>query len=269
MDSRALVTNRTQLSQEFHELGLRDGDVVLVHSSLSGLGWVDGGADAVVEALLDAVGSLGTVLFPTLTGSERDGPDHPPVINLAVTPCWTGAIPDASRRHPGAVRSIHPTHSVTAIGARAAEFASGHEESRTPCDGRSPYARLIDTGGMILLLGGVTHDSNTTLHALEEVSRVPYHLQERETDGIVRLPDGGEVVVRNRLHLWGWERDFPKVGPLLRDAGVERHGQVGASGATLLSASGLRDTILPLLEQDPLFLLSSRARAAFLRRNVP
>jgi aminoglycoside 3-N-acetyltransferase len=263
------VTDRNTLARELRELGLREGDAVLVHSSLSGLGWVEGGADAVIGALVDAVGERGTVLFPTLTGSEQDGPDHPPEIGLESTPCWTGAIPEAARRRPDAIRSVHPTHSVTAIGARAEKLTSGHENSSTPCDRHSPYVRLVEEGGKILLLGGVTHESNTTLHALEEMAGVPYHLQDEETGGIVHLSGGAEVVVRNRLHLWGWERDFQKVGPILRDAGVERHGRVGASTAVLVSANGLRDTILPLMQGDPLFLLSPDARAGFLRRNVP
>lgn len=261
---------RGRLVDDLRALGLRDGDVVLVHSSLSGLGRVEGGAETVVEALVATVGQGGTVLFPTLTGTPDDGPGRPPVIELATTPCWTGAIPEAGRRHPAAVRSVHPTHSVSAIGARAAVCTSGHERSRTPCDERSPYAQLMEEGGKILLLGGVTHESNTALHALEEMAAVPYHLQDEETDGIVILPDGRRVTVRNRLHLWrsaerpqGWERDFPKIGPHLEDAGASVTAPVGASTSTLVSASALRDVILPLMQQDPLFLLAPTAREEF------
>ncbi len=121
----------------------------------------------------------------------------------------------------------------------------------------------MEKGGKILLLGGVTHESNTTLHALEEMASVPYHLQDAETDGIVILPDGNRVVVRNRLHLWRWERDFPKVGPYLERAGVSASGPVGQSTSTLVSASGLRDVVLPLLRDEPLFLLSAEAREEF------
>lgn len=251
---------RERLAGELRALGLDDGDAVLVHSSLSGLGWVEGGAGTVVDALLDAVGPSGTVLFPTLTGTELDGPDHPPVIELSATPCWTGTIPEAARRRPNAIRSVHPTHSVSAIGARATHLTSGHEDSRTPCDAHSPYVRLMEDGSKIFLLGGVTHESNTSLHALEEMAAVPYHLQDGETDGVVVLPDGQRVVVRNRLHLWRWARDFPKIGPYLERAGASVSGPVGASTSTLVWSSGLRDVILPLMLDDPLFLLAPSAR---------
>lgn len=261
-DDREHIT-QARLVADLRALGLGEGDVVLVHSSLSGLGWVVGGADTVVDALLESVGETGTVLFPTLTGTEQDGPEYPPVIELATTPCWTGTIPETARQRPDAVRSIHPTHSVSAIGARAVEYTTGHEASRTPCDGHSPYVRLMEEGGKILLLGGVTHESNTSLHALEEMADVPYHLQDDETGGAVVLADGRRVVVRNRLHLWRWDRHFEKVRDPLDRAGVAVSGPVGASTSTLVSATGLHDVVLPLLGNDRLFLLARDAREEF------
>ena len=88
-----------QLTDQFRDAGIERGDSILVHSSLSSLGWVDGGAEAVVQALLDAVGPGGTVLFPTLTGSREDSPDNPPVFDARTTKCWTGAIPEAARHY--------------------------------------------------------------------------------------------------------------------------------------------------------------------------
>jgi aminoglycoside 3-N-acetyltransferase len=127
----------------------------------------------------------------------------------------------------------------------------------------------MEEDGKILLLGGVTHKSNTTLHAVEELAEVPYHLQCKDTEGIVAKPDGQRVVVRNRLHLWGWERNFPKVGMLLMTQGGQIQGPVGASISTLVSARALREVMLPMLRRDPLFLLSDSARERFLRAQVP
>src|SRR3712207_680593 len=109
--SRPLVT-RDVLSADLRRLGLGLGAGLLVHSSLSRLGRVEGGADTAIDALLDAVAPGGTVLFPTLTGGERDGPDAPPSIDVRSTPCWTGRIPETARCRLAARRSLHPTHSV-------------------------------------------------------------------------------------------------------------------------------------------------------------
>lgn len=251
---------RARLADDLRTLGLRLGDDVLVHSSLRGLGHVEGGASSVVDALLDAVGPGGTVLFPTITAAAEHGPAHPPRVVLAATPGWTGAIPEAARVRPDSVRSVHPTHSVVALGARARELTDGHASSVTPCDASSPYGRLADRGGRVLLLGGVTHSSSTSLHGVEERAGVPHHLQDEPTDGVVVLPDGTEVVVRGRLHQWGWDRDFERVADPLRAAGVQLDGRVGAGAATLVEARGYVDVLVPLLLTDPTYLLAEHER---------
>jgi aminoglycoside 3-N-acetyltransferase len=254
---------RDILIADLDRLGIGAGDVVLVHSSLSRLGNVAGGAEAVIDALLAAVGPDGTVLFPTLTGSEDLGPDHPPVMDVRATPCWTGRIPETARQRPDARRSFHPTHSIAAIGAAADRYASGHELGASPCDARSPYHRLIAEGGKILLLGGVTQQSNTTLHCLEELAGVPYHLQDEPTDGTVIDATGVRHTVRNRLHRYGWERDFVKVEGPLMEANALRIAPVGASDARLMPADRFAAILLPLLRADPLFLLSGSAQVAY------
>lgn len=252
------------LATGLRDLGLTKGDAVLVHSSMKELGHIDGGPNAVIDVLLDVVGTTGTVLFPTLTGTMADLPDNPPHIDLATTPCWTGLVPETARRRSDAVRSIHPTHSVVALGANQQQWTSGHELGASPCDEASPYYRLMENGGKILLLGGVDHDSNTSFHSLEELADVPYHLQDDITTGTVRMPDGEIVAVPNRLHLWqnryrnqNLVRDFTVVSEPLISAGVQRSVRLGQSMSTLIDAGGMRDVLAPLLDENPLFLLTS------------
>jgi aminoglycoside 3-N-acetyltransferase len=254
---------RAGLAADLRRLGLRPGDVVLVHSSLSRLGNVQGGADAAIDALLDAVSPSGTVLFPVLTGSEHDGPDCPPTVEVRETPCWTGRIPETARRRGEAVRSLHPTHSIAAIGQAASRFAAGHEDTETPCDERSPYYRLIREGGSILLLGA-DHESDTSLHCLEELAGVPYHLQDGWTDGVMIDPAGRRVTVRNRLHLWRWHREFARVDAPLEAGGAQVRGTVGLAEARLVRADGFAETLLPILRADPLYLLRPDARQEYL-----
>ena len=256
-----------EIATDLRALGLRPGDDVLVHSSLSSLGWVEGGADTVVDALIAAVSPGGTVLAPALTGSPEDGPHQPPRMDVRFTPCasWIGRIPEAFRRRPEARRSLHPTHSVTAIGARAAWYTVGHEHCTTPCGPGSPYIRLMDRGGYILLLG-CSQESNTSLHALEELAAVPYHLQDQITHAIVVDADGHELVVSGRLHLWGWRRNFSRVDEPLRQAGAMREGRVGQAYARLIHAGRMREIILPLVQADPLYLLADEARMAFMKQ---
>lgn len=253
------------LTTALSELGLAEGDVVLVHSSLSGLGWIEGGPAAVIDALLAAVGESGTVMFPTLTGAKTNDPEHPPTIELATTPAqdWVGIIPETARQRPDARRSIHPTHSVVALGANREVWTQGHELGDSPCDEASPYYRLMDRGGKILLLGGVTHESNTSLHCIEEIAGVPYHLQEQRANGVVVMPSGEEVIVRNHLHLWrnryshrNLVRDFSTVAEPLTRGGIQQQRSIGDSVTTLIDAAGMREVLLPILARDPLALLT-------------
>ncbi|NOZ29268.1 MAG: AAC(3) family N-acetyltransferase [Chloroflexi bacterium] len=257
-----------EIARDLRALGLCPGDDVLVHSSLSSLGWVEGGPDTVIDALLMVVSPGGTVLMPALTGSPEDGPDRPPLVDVRHTPCatWIGRIPETFRRRPGARRSLHPTHSVTAIGERAVWYTTGHERCAMPCGPGSPYVRLMDRGGYILLLG-CTQESNTSLHALEELADVPYHLQEDVTDAVVIDEAGREIVVSGRLHWWGWKRRFSRVDEPLRRAGAMREGMVGQAHARLIDARRMREVILPLLREDPLYLLSDEARSEWRRRH--
>jgi aminoglycoside 3-N-acetyltransferase len=257
-----------QIAADLRALGIQPGDDVLMHSSLSSLGWVEGGAETVVDALLLAVSPQGTALAPALTGSPEDGPQRPPRLDVRATPCapWIGRIPEAFRRRPEARRSRHPTHSVCAIGARAELYTTGHEFCAVPCGPGSPYVRLMDLGGRILLLG-CTQESNTSLHALEELANVPYHLQEAVTDAIVIDEEGREIIVRGRLHQWGWARAFARVDDPLRAAGAMSEGKVGSAHARLIDAAGLRAVVLPRLLADPLYLLTDAARAAFLEHS--
>ncbi len=249
---------RGALSVDLRRAGIEPGTAVLVHSSLSSLGWVEGGADTVIDALLDTVGPRGSVLFPTLTGKPYDGPERPPYMDVLATPCWTGRIPMTARLRPGAIRSLHSTHSVVALGARAAEYAADHDRGASPCDRRSPYYRLVAENALILLLG-VTQDSNTTLHCLEELAEVPYHLQERATDGVVIDTSRRRYLVRNRLHAAGRERDFGKCDPVLVATGAMRTSTVGRAEVRLIRAGRIVEVLLPILQNDPLYLLNEDA----------
>lgn len=254
-----------RVAADLRRLCLARYPAVLVHASFRGLAATGGSPAMVVDALVQAAGDGTTLLFPTFTYSPQHGPQHPPEMDVATTPCCTGAIPEASRHVPGGVRSLHPTHSVTALsGPRPAWWVAGHERGDSPCDRHSPFSRLVTEGGLILLLGGVTSDSNTTLHHLEELAGVPYHLQPDATLGVVRTRSGEAVTVANRLHQWGWERDFRRPDAQLLASGVMTQARVGGGGAVLIEASRLCDELLPVLHRDPLYLLTGQARERFL-----
>ena len=241
--SSAPVT-REGLAADLGRLGVRRGSVLLVHSSLSSLGWVVGGAQAVVEALLDALGPDGTLVVPTQTTGNSDpsiwqAPAVPedwwpviratmPAYDPAITPTrGLGVVVEVARTWPGARRSGHPQHSFAAIGPAAETVTAGHALD-SGFGERSPLARIHDLDGDVLLLG-VGHGSNTSLHLAEH--RVP-DPPRMAYAAAVTGPDGRrwatwEDVVPD-------ESDFERLGAAFDATGATRVGSVGAGVARLM-----------------------------------
>jgi aminoglycoside 3-N-acetyltransferase len=251
---RTTTVTRQDIVRGLRQLGLLAGADVLVHTSLSSFGYVRGGEDAVIDAIIETVGPQGTVLVPTLTGSEELDAQNPPSFDPDSTPCWTGRIPETLRQRPGAVRSHHPTHSVAAIGARARALTRDHEFSITPCGPDSPYGRLARDGGQILLLG-VTHSVNTTFHHVEEIVGVPYHMQPGLVAARVKSRDQVRTI-HLMLHRYGPHRCFERLEPVFRERGIQREGQIGEAHARLIDARRMVEIARQALLQDSAILLA-------------
>ncbi len=245
---------RVDIAQAFRALGIPPRAVILLHSSLRSFGAVAGGADTVVDGILDALGPAGTLVVPTLTGKETLSPEAPPRIDLRTAACSTGAFPEALRKRPDARRSTHPTHSCAALGAQARAMTRNHHLSPTPCGVTSPYFHVAQAGGYIVM-AGCDLSVCTTLHTVEELANVPYHLQESVAQGVCIGLDGQEIAAPCRLHRYdGPERDFPGLEPLLSARGHMFKGRVGASTLRIVHAMGLIEMALDRLRFDPWYL---------------
>ncbi|WP_255171478.1 AAC(3) family N-acetyltransferase [Natrononativus amylolyticus] len=239
------TVSTADLVADLERLGLRDGDEVAVHGALSSIGWVEGGANAVIDALCTAVGSEGTVVVPTFTPFVvREEP-----FDRERTRSRTGAITETLRTRPDAVRSAHPTHSVSAIGPAATTLTTDHALERS-LGADSPLHRLARRGGSILLVG-VGHERNSTIHVAEALAELPYktgtnRVLVRDGDGTVRTVETARV---------GCGKGFSALEPLADDAGVLRRGHIGRAPAQLMDGDAIIEAALEALEDDPGFLL--------------
>ncbi len=172
----------TTLTEKLRACGLAEGQTVLVHLAMSKLGWVMGGAEAVILALLAAVGESGTIMMVTNSNDNTDPAnwqnppipeawwqpyrDNRPAYNPLTSPTrGLGIVPELFRTWPGAMRSGHPAFSITAIGANAHFLTCDHLLHEEFGHG-SPIGRLYELDGHVLLLG-VNHHNNTSLHHAE------------------------------------------------------------------------------------------------------
>lgn len=178
-----------ELTHQLRALGIRAGDVVLVHTSLRAVGPVDGGAGAVVDSLLDALGPDGTLVVYTQTPDNSDpsrwalirgravpAAEWPrlratlPAFDPGRTPSYgVGVLPEEVRTRPGALRSDHPQSSFAALGPAAARITAGHALN-CHLGEESPLARLEELDARVLLLG-VDYSVCTAFHLAEY--RVP------------------------------------------------------------------------------------------------
>lgn len=104
------------LVNDFKALGIKPGMSLLTHSSLRRVGPVDGGADTVIDALLEVLGPEGTLMMSTVGGNVN--PEQP-VFDVRNTPCTVGTLANVFRKREGVIRSLHPVHSVCALGPKA------------------------------------------------------------------------------------------------------------------------------------------------------
>jgi len=240
---------KDRIVADLQTLGLKAGDIVIVHSSLASLGSVEGGAQTVIRALLDVLGEAGTLMMPTFAG--------PPPFDVKNTVSKLGAITETFRTWPGAVRGFHPSHSVSVLGPKAQDLIRDHLASPSACGKNTPFGRLIDLGGKILLLG-VDNDRNTTMHTLEEYAQSPY-LSDYET---TYLDDNGRVHSHKLKWYPGPHRNFIGVSPILERAGAQVTGKVGQAVARLIDARKMHDTLMPEFRANPALVLCDNPNCA-------
>jgi len=255
---------RESIAEDLRRIGIEPGDVVFFHSSLKSLGQVEGGAEAVVDAFLDAVGPEGLVIVPTLTFTFAHGELAKYAFDPKETPSRVGKITDTLWRRPNAFRSAHPTHSIAAIGRRAEELVQGHDKTSTfGKDG--PYRRYVAWGAKIMFLG-VNMTCNTTLHAIEDWLDLPYMQTE---EAVVKGPDGRPKVVKVYKSPSG-DRDFyqqgSKVERLLEKTGMIRRGKVGEADTMWLPSQEMVQAVVEGIYEHPDLLLCDRPECEFCNR---
>ncbi|MEA3402042.1 MAG: AAC(3) family N-acetyltransferase [Armatimonadota bacterium] len=234
---------KEDIINDLRALGVGPGMTIMAHSSLSSLGHVEGGAETLIEALIEAVGPEGTVAMPAMPGSG--------VFDVETSPSTVGTVTEVFRTYPGVKRSFHPSHSACAIGPKADYLLADTLQQPTAVGVESPWGRLSRLSEGYVLLLGVDQDRNTLLHHPEEIVRAPYlSTIERQY-----VDEHGNVQTKTLELFPGPHRDFIGLEPLLREGRAMRIGKVGDAVARLMHAGTTVEIVVEALREDPAAVL--------------
>ncbi|MDH5462584.1 MAG: AAC(3) family N-acetyltransferase [Candidatus Bathyarchaeota archaeon] len=239
--------SKEDIKAGLRKLGLKRGDTVGVHSSLSSFGRVEGGADAVIDALLETVGEQGNIVMSTHSANLSEDRRTPEMIAMGVswllkilpyepekTPVTTGIIPETFRKRKGVIRGLHPSHSIAASGPKAQELSEG-------------WHKVLELDGYILLIG-VGLDRCTAMHLAEKRMHFPDHILKKITPPkwfVEKYPEGK----------WEWDfgsyPDFAKLTQPCLERGIMKTVKVGDATLKLVKLRQLIDLYVEYLEKDP------------------
>jgi aminoglycoside 3-N-acetyltransferase len=167
-----------------------------------------------------------------------------------------GIVAETFWRMPGVLRTMHPTSAFAARGPLAGEITAEHP-LENPEGINSPIGKVYQFDGRILLVG-VGHDANTTIHLGESLSNVPYRRIKT-----LRLLENGQVMTRKIPFIDHCCQNFRKLGPVLRERGLVRTGLVGQAKAWLMRSRRVVEITCELLKSDPnLFLCPPEAQCS-------
>lgn len=231
------------VASQLRRLGVRRGGVLLVHTSFRAVRPVDGGPLGLIEALRDALGPDGTLVMPSWSGQD----DEP--FDALTTPSAQdlGVVAQTFWRLPGVVRSDH-FHAFAAAGPQA-EVITADPLPLPPHIPASPVGRVHDLDGQVLLIG-VGHDANTSLHLAELIAGVPYR-----TPGYCTVLENG----RSKRIEYGENNHccarFAFADEWLEPRGLQSVGQVGQARARLARSRDIVSSALEHLAAAPLLFL--------------
>jgi len=256
---RSVITHTTKpntitsLKRDFMALGVKPGDIIIIHSSLSNIGWTVGGPVSVIRALMQTLTPEGTLVMPTFSGdnSEPSKWENPPVpeswwdtirkempaFEPDITPTrGMGTIVDTFRRWPNVLRSNHPMSSFAAWGKHAKFITENHELIGDLGEG-SPISRLYELNGQILLVG-VNHENNSSIHLAEYRSDFPGKKYDKT---------GCAMLINNQRKWIEWEEldlnpdDFEQLGADFESTIDYKPGKIGLAESRLIPLRAIVD----------------------------
>lgn len=230
---------KKDLIKALPETGLKKGDKVIIHSSMSSVGVLEEGPKTIVEALMEYIGPEGLIVMPSFPHTDMHKYLTGNIIfDVRKSPSKNGAITEYFRKHEDTYRSLHPTHPIVAWGKGAEEIVKGHEHAIQPFDAKSPYKKLLDMNIKVMMLG-VDLEHMTMMRLLDDLYEeyeVDYYMPGKFFEVDVIDHDGSTKRVKTRCHdpEYGAERYNMKIYPYLKDKII--HGKLYNADTMLMES---------------------------------
>jgi aminoglycoside 3-N-acetyltransferase len=240
---------KEQLINDLKKIGLKPGDSVLVHSSLSKIGFVEEGAKTVIDALSETVGNTGTLLFPAFPAKGRNKTylRETSGFDIRSTPSQMGSITEYFRKLPEVFRSFHPTDSICAKGPLAEYYTNSHYGQLTPYNQHSPFRKLCDKNGKILMLGTTLNGACTNLHTLEDAVDFKFPVYDKELFTVKMIDEkGNQTVMQTKVHdpQYSAKRNCDALKPMFEKEGVLVNGEIGEAKSMLIDANKMLEVMI-------------------------
>lgn len=244
-----IIYAKENLLNQLDQMSIDSKGTIIVHSSMKSIGEVEGGSDTVLDAFTEYMKD-GLLVFPTHTWDVIDAEN--PRFYVEETPSHIGILTELFRQRPGVIRSLHPTHSVGALGSDAKEFTTGDEQFDTPAARGSAWGKLLDRKAKILLVG-VDLRRNTFIHGIEEWLDIPERMAGKDDreELVTVLGDGTEIPVPSRRHISGISNRYWKVEELLAEKGAIEYAELGDARVLVCDTVLMVRYLTKMLEMDP------------------
>ena len=212
------------------------------------------GGDTVLDACIEYM-QAGLLILPTHTWGEENLPNN--IYDPLIEPSCVGILTNLFLQRDGVVRSLHPTHSVAAIGKDAVAYVAGEEHTNTPCPREGCWGKLYDRRAQILFMGSPPK-RNTYIHSVEEWNNIPNRLADTPRQIKIVMPDGqllDYTLYGHSCPIGDVSENYGKLLPALLATGIARKGQIGDAESYVCDAVGMGDLTTQFLQRNPdLFL---------------
>lgn len=248
------IITKSDLMKDFEQIGLRKGDTVLVHTSMSKIGYLENGPQTFVEALIEFIGEEGNIMMPTSPNPmlQLDYARNTKTFNVNQSPSALGAISEFFRKTKDVKRSWSPTEPVSVLGKDADFLTNSHHLDNSPYTAKSPFQKLYELNGKIMYAGVTLDNAGTNLHTLEDAVDFEYPVYYAEEFEFNVEIDSETITVRTKVHNpdWSKKRKCDELLPFFESKKVFVTGTIGNAKTLLFDGKRMFEEMIKAYQDE-------------------